>query len=237
MTFTRMHERLRQELLRRIQRGTLSVSLLNRQTGLTQSHISNFLLGKRRFSPAAMDRVLRTQKMDAGDLLPASEKRAATDFLLNGEDTSAIPIVSHHSACSDPIIHPSAILALLPLPGGALQSIRTRAPSTRLTWQRFVAVRVSRAEALPMDPVIQPEALAVVDRHYNLPIPYRPSRRTLFAVHLQGRLLLRYVDLQEQRLVLRPLNMLFPVDLLEVEPGNTRSDAMVGRVVLVLNEI
>jgi hypothetical protein len=33
MTFSQMNERLRVELLRRIQRGTLSVSLLSRQTG------------------------------------------------------------------------------------------------------------------------------------------------------------------------------------------------------------
>ena len=43
MNFTQMHERLRLELLRRIQRGTVSVSLLARQTGLGQSHLSNFL--------------------------------------------------------------------------------------------------------------------------------------------------------------------------------------------------
>jgi len=42
MNFTQMHERLRLELLRRIQRGTLSVSLLARQTGFGQAHLSNF---------------------------------------------------------------------------------------------------------------------------------------------------------------------------------------------------
>ena len=47
MNFTQMHERLRLELLRRIQRGTLSVSLLSRQTGFGQAHLSNFLNRKR----------------------------------------------------------------------------------------------------------------------------------------------------------------------------------------------
>ena len=53
-----MHERLRLELLRRIQRDTLSVSLLSRQTGFGQSHLSNFLRSRRQLSLEAIDRVL-----------------------------------------------------------------------------------------------------------------------------------------------------------------------------------
>src|SRR6202034_3824452 len=61
MNRTQMHERLREELVRRIQRGTLSVSLLARQTGFGQSHLSNFLHCKRQLSLEAMDRVLASQ--------------------------------------------------------------------------------------------------------------------------------------------------------------------------------
>ncbi len=50
MNFTQMHERLRVELLRRIERGTLSVSLLARQTGFGKSHLSNFLHSRRKLS-------------------------------------------------------------------------------------------------------------------------------------------------------------------------------------------
>jgi hypothetical protein len=63
-----MHDHLRHELLRRIRRGSLSVSLLTRQTRLAQSHISNFLYGKRGLSPNAMDRILASQKLEAEDL-------------------------------------------------------------------------------------------------------------------------------------------------------------------------
>ena len=70
MNFTQMHERLRLELLRRIQRGTLSISLLARQTGFGQSHISNFLRCKRQLSLEALDRVLASQHIKAWDLLP-----------------------------------------------------------------------------------------------------------------------------------------------------------------------
>ena len=65
MNFTQMHERLRLELLRRIQRGTLSVSLLARQTGFGQPHLSNFLHSRRQLSLEGMDRLLAAQHLAA----------------------------------------------------------------------------------------------------------------------------------------------------------------------------
>ena len=75
MNFTQMHERLRLELLRRIQRGTLSVSLLARQTGFGQAHLSNFLHSRRQLSLEAMDRILAAQHLTVADLLPAARGR------------------------------------------------------------------------------------------------------------------------------------------------------------------
>ncbi len=69
MNFTQMHERLRLELLRRIERGTSSVSLLARQTGFGKSHLSNFLHSRRQLSLQGLDRILTTQHMACGDLL------------------------------------------------------------------------------------------------------------------------------------------------------------------------
>ena len=77
MNFTQMHERLRLEMLRRIQRGTASVSLLARQTGLGQSHLSNFLHCRRQLSLEALDRVLAAQHLTAADLLPAMRQALA----------------------------------------------------------------------------------------------------------------------------------------------------------------
>src|SRR3954466_10329357 len=94
MNFTQMHERLRLELLRRIQRGTLSVSLLARQTGFGQSHISNFLRSRRQLSLEALDRVLFSQHMDAYDLLPLPGRSPYSA----DEQTNAVPVVSHAAA-------------------------------------------------------------------------------------------------------------------------------------------
>jgi hypothetical protein len=47
---------------------------------------------------------------------------------------------------------------------------------------------------------------------------------------------LRYVDFVANRLVLRPHNIAYPVDLLEVEQGLPPSELIVGRIALILNE-
>ncbi len=233
MNFIQMHERLRLELLRRIQRGTVSVSLLARQTGFGQSHLSNFLHSRRQLSLEALDRILAAQHMAAGDLLPTI---FPSEGLLAGEGGSAVPVVSHAAALFEPFIRASTVQTMLHLPAGLLQSIRTRVSSQRRAWQRFVAVRISAADAMPMEPLILPEALTLIDRHYNSLIPYRPNRPNLYAVCHGSRLWLRYVDFVAHRLVLRPHNIAYPVDLLEVEHGELPSELIVGRIALILNE-
>jgi len=234
MNFTQMHERLRLELLRRIQRGTLSVSLLARQTGFGQSHLSNFLHNRRQLSLEAMDRILAAQHLMAGDLLPATYR--AGD-LPEDEERSTVPVVSHATALFEPHIRPSAAQSMLHLPAGVLQNMRARVSSARRPWERFVAVRVPAADALPMEPLVLPEALALVDRHYNSLMPYRPNRPNLYGVRQGAHMTLRYVDFLANRLVLRPHNIAFPVDLIEVGPGESPADLIAGRIALILNEL
>jgi transcriptional regulator with XRE-family HTH domain len=233
MNFTQMHERLRLELLRRIQRGSLSVSLLARQTGFGQAHLSNFLHSRRQLSLEALDRILAAQHLAAGDLLPAAFQSEALPA--EGEG-SAIPIVSHAAALFELFIRPSAVQSILHLPAGVLQSIRTRATNQRRAWQRFVAVRIPSADALPMEPLVLPEAVVLIDRHYNSLMPYRPNRPNLYAVRHGSHLTLRYVDFLSNRMVLRPLNIAFPVDLIEIDPGESPGDLLAGRIALILNE-
>src|SRR3954466_14555522 len=118
MNFTQMHERLRLELLRRIQRGTLSVSLLARQTGFGQSHISNFLRSRRQLSLEALDRVLFSQHMGAWDLLPVHYGPAEAI----GDDGDAVPLISHAAVLFEPRIRNSAVRRILQLPPGLLNT-------------------------------------------------------------------------------------------------------------------
>jgi len=80
-------------------------------------------------------------------------------------------------------------------------------------------VRVAAADAEPMEPLVLAEGLALLDRHYTSLRPYRPGRPNLYAVRHGAHLTLRYVDFVSNRLVLRPHNIAFPVDLIEIDPG------------------
>lgn len=233
MTLTQMHERLRLELLRRIQRGSLSVSLLSRQTGFGQSHISNYLRGRRGLSLESMDRVLTAQGMLAADLLPASAARTDTP---EGEGHS-VPVVSYATALFEPYVRSVAIQAMLRLPPGLLDGTRARTSGRRASWQRFVAVSVSAAEAEAMDPVVMPKATVLLDRHYNSLAPYRSYRRNLYAVQYEGHLKLRYLELVSGRLLLRPHNRVCRVDLIELGDDQSPGDFIAGRAALILNEL
>ncbi len=234
MNFTQMHERLRLELLRRINRGTLSVSLLARQTGFGQAHLSNFLHSRRQLSLQALDRVMTAQHLAAEDLLPII--RYPADAAAE-PDAGKVPIVSHPGALFEPYIRPAVVHSMLHLPAGVLHSLRPLASKPRRAWQRFVAVRISRSEAEAMDPLIKPHAIALVDRHYNSLAPYRPDQPNIFAVRNGAHLLLRHVDFVSNRVVLRPYNRAFPVELLELGLHETPGDLIAGRIALIVNEL
>lgn len=232
MNFSQMQERLRLEIVRRIQRGTLSVSLLARQTGFRQSHLSNFLRSHRQLSLAGMDRILAAQHLGTADLLPAN----AYPAFQPDETTGHVPLVSHAAAMHEPVIRQSSVQSMLGVPGGVLQSAQVRTTSHRQTWERFVAIATSASDAMAMDPVIQPDAIAVLDRHYNTFVPNRPNRPNVYAVRMNTRLKLRYADFLMNRLVLRPHSRSFPIELADLEPGESPGDLVVGRVILIFNE-
>jgi hypothetical protein len=233
MNFSQMHECLRLELRRRIQRGTVSVSLLARQTGLGQSHLSNFLHSHRQHSIDALDHVLAAQHLTMADLLPALDRAGP---LLDSEEDSAIPVASHAAALFEPVIRSSVVHSMLHLPGSALSRIRTRVSAHRRAWQRFVAVRIPAADAFAMEPLILPEAIVLIDRHYISLAPYSIHRPNLYAVRHGAHLTVRYVDLLSNHLVLRPISLAVPVGLVEIDPGDSPNDQLAGRVALILNE-
>ena len=233
MNFTQMHERLRLELQRRIQRGTLSVSLLSRQTGFGKSHVSNFLHSRSKLSLDSLDRVLASQHMAVEHLIDFEAPTIKSNQ--NGDRTS-VPLVSHNSAIFEPEIRPAAVQMMLQLPQ-SLHSLKTSIVASRRAWQRWVAIRIDHADAAPMDPLLYPNAVAVIDRHYNSLRSYRPARPNLYAVRNGAHLTLRYADYLAMRLVLRPLNTAYPIDLIEISPNVSPSEFIAGRVALILNEL
>ncbi|UWZ84712.1 hypothetical protein [Occallatibacter riparius] len=230
MNFSQMHEHLRLELLRRIQRGTLSVSLLARQTGYGQPHLSNFLGGKRQLSLEGLDRVLKAQQMTAADLVPSRPPPFEMEDLLH------VPLVSHSTAMYEPQLRLAAVQKLLPVPAGLLSRAIARATVSRRAWHRFVAIQIPALDAPAMEPIVLADSVVFLDRHYNSLLQYRPARANLYAVRHDTRLKVRYADFQAGRLLLRPHNRAAPVDLLEPGPGESPGDLIVGRIVMVMNE-
>jgi transcriptional regulator with XRE-family HTH domain len=236
MNFTQLQERVRLELLRRIERGTLSVSLLARQTGLGQSHVSNFLRARRGLSLGTLDKVLHAQRLQVADLLPA--RREALGDLMSGQmgEEARIPLVSGAVAIFEPYIRASSVLAMLPFPASAVTGLDARCSPPRKQWERFVAVRLTAEEARGMEPVVAAESLVVMDRHYTSFHPYREGQANLYGARLGTQFLVRYAQFQAERVVLRAVAVQRKVEVIEVSAGEMAHDVLVGRVVVVVNK-
>ena len=227
MNVAQLHERLRIELVRRIDRKTLTAAMLARQTGLQQSHISNVLHRKRRLGVEAIDRVLAVLGLSVEDLLPSAPPALASASALALE---SIPLVSQASAMFDPRPLPSATSERISLPFGTLSDLRPRQSARRRDWLRFVAVGVTPLQARPMEPALFPNEIVILDRHYTSLVPHLPPRPNIYAVRIDNAMLFRYVSFEANRLVLRPFSLDFPVQLVEVEPQVSPNDLIIGRV-------
>ena len=112
---------------------------------------------------------------------------------------------------------------------------------SRNDWQRFVLIKVDARDGMSMYPRLLPGATVLIDRHYNSLAPYRGQQRTLYAVrHGAGAgagLRLRFVEYDDDRLVLRPLSLDFPVELVPLRPKESPGDYIVGRICLVFSEL
>ncbi|HVJ08794.1 MAG TPA: hypothetical protein VM554_10445 [Acidisarcina sp.] len=210
--------------------------MLARQTGFGQAHISNFLRRKRVLSLEGLDRVLQSQLLTIADLMPDQfllARRAAcaeTNY-------DAVPLVSSTTALTSQIVPPHSVLDVLNIPSGILQSFRSRRANSRKGWLRFVAIRLSSLQASPMEPVLTSESIAVIDRHYNSLLRYHPARPTLYAVQYANSLVIRYLEFESNRLVLRPHSPAYPVVLVELGANETPSDHVIGRVCFLLSQL
>src|ERR1700759_3154753 len=110
MNFTQLQERLRLELLRRIDRGSVNGALLARQTGFQPSHISNFLRRRRTLSLGALDRLLAAQMLSLGHVPAPDETNAGSDEAASSISPTPVPVVPPAAAIHDPVPPGSAIL-------------------------------------------------------------------------------------------------------------------------------
>ena len=229
MNFSQLHERLRVELLRRIERGSLTAALLARQTGMQPSHLSNFLRSKRGLSLPALDRVLAALGLSVADLLPLAPAPQFASPL-------SIPLASDQAAMYEDQLRPASITGYIQLPTITLNTMRGDHGARRPKRERFVAITLTAAQAQPMRPVLHENSVVVLDRHSNLPSPPSAATRHMHAVRLGTALHLCYLTYDQNCLVLRPHALEHPVQLLPVPPQSSPADFIIGRVcVLVTN--
>ncbi|HEX3435680.1 MAG TPA: helix-turn-helix domain-containing protein [Pseudacidobacterium sp.] len=236
MNVSQLHEQLRRELLRRIQRGALSGSLLARQTGLKPAHISNFLHRKRKLSLEALDRVLSAQMLNIEDLLHNVRDKKQLSGQEELSRSSKVPLVTQ-SAINEAGIRASSISELIQLPFSYLDHLSARRSPERRSWERFVAIRISHTQADAMMPAVKPHSMLVLDRHYTSLTPYRAPLPNIYAIHIGREIIVRYATLRGGNIVLRPARLEYPVELLEMKPGQSPSDFIIGRVCASISEL
>jgi hypothetical protein len=204
-----------------------------------QAHISNFLNRKRALSLEGLDRVLASQKLSVEHILPLDLNASAfaPTPIENSEPIESIPVVSPSAAMDDARILPASIIETIQVSASRLQDNRARPSTKYANWQRFLAIRADAQQSAAMDPLLSRGAIAVLDRHYNSLAPYRAHQPTLYAVRTGAALLLRFVDFDEGRLILRPYSRDFPVQLLPLASHETPADYLVGRVCLIFSEL
>jgi transcriptional regulator with XRE-family HTH domain len=227
MNFSQLHERLRTELLRRIEREVLSASLLARKTGLQQPHISNFLRSRRRLSIPALDRVLAALDLSVADLLTAPA--------LSTSKAEGVPLVSHYVAMFEDRVSPASVIDRINLPAAVFDTMRAEHGARRPTRERFVAVGLPPAQARLLEPVLQPNAVLVLDRHSTLPSSSAAGSHHIYAVPFEGELLFAYLTFDNNSLVLRPHASTLPVRLLAVPAHLSPAAFITGRVCVVIS--
>lgn len=149
----------------------------------------------------------------------------------------AIPIVSQSAAMSSPAIPVRGSRDTIQLPEGWLASQPVRRAISRRSWERFVAVRITAAQALAMEPLLRTGGLVVLDRHYNSLAVCRPPHPNIYGVRVGAQLVFRHVSFESCRLVLRPRALDYPVELIELAPHDSPSDLIVGRVCVCIAEL
>ena len=238
MDFQDLHELLRLELLGRIASGELTGTALARQSNYKQAHISNFLNGKRALSLEGLDRVLAAQGLTVDQLMPVELSAAAES---SAAEMEAIPVVTAATAMDEPTVRPGAVIETVQVAAAGLRSNRWWAPERYVRWQRYVAVRADAQQAAAMASLITPGAVVVLDRHYRSLAAYRAQQKTVYAVRAGSGagagLVLRHVELDGETLVLRPLALTVPVQVVTPRPRETPADYIVGRVCVVVSEL
>ena len=234
MKFRTLQENLRKTLWERIMEGELTGLRLAELTGFKQAHISNFLNRKRGLSLEGMDKVLAVQHLSVLDLLDPSEVNKRASILPPSEDEfESVVAADPQIAASQPLIMSMHVKEILKFKKSFLRRLRVALEGDRDGWERFVVLKVDAREGMSMYPRMLPGANLLVDRHYNSLTPYRKGEHNMYAIRKDDTCTIKYVELANHHLVLRPHNQAYPVEIMTMEEDKKPGDYLVGRVCYV----
>jgi len=232
MKFRTLQDNLRRILQERVERGELTGLRLAHLTGFRQAHISNFFNRKRSLSMEGLDKVLQVQHLSVLDLLdPAEINKRASIVLPSGDEFDSILVVEGSVAAAQPLIQNQDVKEVLKFKKTFLKRLRPSLQSpSRNAWSRFVMVKVDARDGNAMYPRLLPGSTVLIDRHYNSLDPYRRSEPNMYAVCKNAACMVRYVEVADRALVLRPHNQDFPIDVIQMEQEQSSADYIVGRI-------
>jgi hypothetical protein len=231
MKFRALQDNLRKALWQRIEGGELTGLRLAEQTGFKQAHISNFLNRKRGLSLEGMDKVLSVQHISVLDLLDPSEINKRASIVAPSEDEfDSVVVADPQVAAQEPLIMNMHVKEILKFKKTFLRRLREDVEGDRDGWERFVVIKVDAREGMSMYPRMLPGATLLLDRHYNALTPYRKGEQNMYAVRKHDVCTIKYVEVANRHLVLRPHNPAYPVEVLPIEEGAKSADYIVGRV-------
>src|SRR6266705_3829494 len=231
MKFRALQENLRKTLWSRIEEGDLTGLHLAAQTGFKQAHISNFLNRKRGLSLEGMDKVLNVQHLSVLDLLdPAEINKRASIQPPSGDEFENVLVVNGATASKQALVMSMNVKEMMKFKKTFLRKLRTETEADRDDWERFVVIKVDAREGMSMYPRMLPGATLLLDRHYNSLTPYRKGEQNMYAVRKDDACTIKYVEVANRHLVLRPHNPAYPVEVVPIEEGTKPGDYIVGRV-------
>lgn len=234
MKFRVLQENLRKTLRERIDAGELTGLRLAEQTGFKQAHISNFLNRKRGLSLEGMDKVLNVQHLSVLDLIDPAEVNKRASIIPPSEDEfDNVVVADSHIAASEALIMTMHVKQILKFRKSFLKRLKEVVEGDRSGWERFVIIKADAQEGMSMYPRTMPGATLLLDRHYNSLTPYRKGESNIYAVRKDGTCTIRYVEIANHHLILRPHNPACPIEVITLEDGQKPGDYIVGRVCYV----
>ncbi|HEY1464759.1 MAG TPA: S24 family peptidase [Terriglobales bacterium] len=230
MKFSALQENLRRTISERIEEGGFTGLELAGQTGFKQAHISNFLNRKRGLSVEGMDKVLRVQRLSVLDLLDPNEINKRASILPPSEDAFENVLLVEGGTALKPLIQNIKVKGVLKYQKTFLRKLRAETEGDRDRWERFIILHADGREGMSMYPRLLPGATLLIDRHYNSLKPYRKSESNIYAVLKANTCTMKYAEIANNHLVLRPHNPAYPVEILPIEKGKTAADYIIGRI-------